>query len=199
MAFKKAEFIKSSPSLDECPEPGKPEICFAGRSNVGKSSLINKLVNQKKLARTSNTPGKTRHMNYYLIDDSFYFVDLPGFGYANVPESERQRWGKEIRKYLLERTTLELVVHLVDSRHKPSHLDEEFFYWLGTNKIPFSVLLTKCDKVSGNKVRQAQTRLQKQLHEMNIEVPVIPCSSETGRGIEEVQALIYEFSKSQIT
>ncbi|MEX0995201.1 MAG: ribosome biogenesis GTP-binding protein YihA/YsxC [Balneolaceae bacterium] len=198
MAFKKAEFIKSSPSLTECPEPDKPEICFAGRSNVGKSSLINKLVNRKNLARTSNTPGKTRHMNYYLIDERFYFVDLPGFGYAKVPKKEQERWAEEIRKYLLERPTLELVIHLVDSRHEPTHLDEEFFYWLGSNEIPFSVLLTKCDKISGNKVRQSHARLQKLLHEMNIEVPVFTCSAETGAGIDEVLSLIHDFSQSQI-
>lgn len=199
MPFDNAEFIKSSPGLDDCPEPSLPEICFAGRSNVGKSSLINKLVNRKKLAHTSNTPGKTRHMNYYLIDDSFYIVDLPGFGYAKVPEKERLRWGKEIKSYLLERSTLELVLHLVDSRHPPGELDKEFFYWLGLNKIPFSVLLTKSDKISTNKNRQAQQQLKKLLNEMNIDVPILNCSAETGMGIEDVRSLVLDFSKSQIT
>lgn len=194
MKFKKAHFVTGAPSLDVCPEAFYPEICFAGRSNVGKSSFINALVNHKGLARTSNKPGKTREMNYYLVDDKIYLVDLPGFGYAKVSKKERERWGRDIREYLLERPTLRLVIHLVDIRHKPSKLDEDFFYWLGVNRIPFIVVLTKGDKISHNKRKQSETRLNSILDEMNIEVPVVISSVKDNIGISEVRELISEFS-----
>jgi len=195
MKFKKAKFVKSAPSLDVCPQPHFPEICFAGRSNVGKSTLINALVNHKGLARTSNVPGKTQEINYYLVDDKVYLVDLPGFGYAQVSKKERERWGRDIRNYLLKRSTLRLVVHLVDIRHKPSKLDEEFFYWLGSNRLPFIVVLTKGDKISHNKRQQSRARLKRILDEMNIEVPIVISSAEKKLGIDEVKELISEFSE----
>lgn len=193
MPFKSATFITGAPSLDDCPPETVPEFCFAGRSNVGKSSLINKVTNKRRLARTSNTPGKTQQMNYYRIDDKFYFVDLPGFGFAKVPKKERERWGKDIQNYLLNRDTLQLILHLVDSRHPPTSLDEDFFFWMASNGMPFSVLLTKADKLSNNKLGQSKQRVINVLRDMNIEVPVIPCSAESGRGISEVQSLIQEF------
>jgi len=193
MAFKTAEFITGAPNLDACPPETVAEFCFAGRSNVGKSSLINKITNKKRLARTSNTPGKTQQMNYYKIDDSFYIVDLPGFGFAKVPKKERERWGKDIQNYLLNRDTLQLILHLVDSRHPPTSLDEDFFFWMASNGMPFSVLLTKTDKLSNNKRGQSKQRVINVLRDMNIDVPVIPCSAETGRGIDELQSLIREF------
>ena len=194
MAFTRARFITSAPGLEDCPPESLPEFCFAGRSNVGKSSLINKITNRKRLARTSNTPGKTQQMNYYEIDESFYFVDLPGFGYAKVPKKERERWGRDIQNYLLNRNTLELVLHLVDSRHPPSKLDEEFFYWMGSNQKPFAILLTKADKISNNKLKTSFAAIRRVLEEMNIEVPVIPCSAQSGKGIEEIRSLILEFT-----
>ncbi|SMO76556.1 ribosome biogenesis GTP-binding protein YihA/YsxC [Fodinibius sediminis] len=194
MEFKKAHFVTGAPSLDECPEAYYPEICLAGRSNVGKSSLINALMNHKGLARTSNTPGKTREMNYYLVDDKTYLVDLPGFGYAKVSKKERERWGRDIRAYLLERPTLRLVIHLVDIRHKPSKLDEEFFYWLGAQRLPFVVVLTKGDKLSHNKRQQSKARVKRILDEMNIEVPIVISSVKDKTGIEEVKKLISEFA-----
>lgn len=194
MKFKKAHFVTGAPSLEVCPEPYYPEICFAGRSNVGKSSLINVLVNHKGLARTSNTPGKTQEMNYYLVDDKTYLVDLPGFGYAKVSKKERERWGRDIRDYLLERSTLRLVIHLVDIRHKPSKLDEDFFYWLGVNRLPFVVVLTKGDKISHNKCQQSKARLKRILDEMNIEVPIVISSAKEKNGINEVKDLISEFA-----
>ncbi|WP_340106056.1 ribosome biogenesis GTP-binding protein YihA/YsxC [Rhodohalobacter sp. 8-1] len=193
MPFKSAKFITGAPNLDACPPPTIPEFCFAGRSNVGKSSLINKVTNKRRLARTSNTPGKTQQMNYYSIDDSFYIVDLPGFGFAKVPKKERERWGKDIQHYLLNRDTLQLVLHLVDSRHPPTQLDEDFFFWMASNGLPFSVLLTKADKISNNKLGQSKQRVINVMRDMNIEVPVIPCSAETGRGIDEIRSLITEF------
>lgn len=194
MSFDKSQFITSAPSIDDCPPPTLPEFCFAGRSNVGKSSLINKLTNRKRLARISNTPGKTQQMNYYLIDESFYLVDLPGFGFAKVPEKERLKWGKDIKQYLLMRETIELILHLVDSRHPPTALDEEFFYWMASNNKPFGVLLTKSDKLSANKLKGSITRCSHILSDMNIEVPIVACSAESGHGINEIQSLILEFS-----
>lgn len=193
MHFKKAHFVTGAPSLNECPPPEFPELCFAGRSNVGKSSLINAVMNDSTLARTSNTPGKTREMNYYLVDEKAYFVDLPGFGYAKVSKKERERWGRDIRNYLLDRPTLRMVFHLVDIRHKPSGLDEEFFYWLGVNRMPFAVILTKADKLSRNKQNQSKFRLKKILDEMNIEVPIRVISSEKKTGLEDVRKLAAEF------
>ncbi len=195
MPFKKADFVTSAPSLDVCPDPYFPEICFAGRSNVGKSSLINALVDHKGLARTSNVPGKTQQMNYYQVDDKIYLVDLPGFGYAQVSKEERERWGRDIRDYLLERSTLRLVLHLVDIRHEPSDLDEEFFYWLGTNRMPFAVVLSKADKLSYNKQQQSKFRLKRILDDMNIEVPIIVSSTKDKKGIGEVKKLITEFAE----
>ncbi len=193
MAFQQAKFITSAPSIRECPEETLPEFCFAGRSNVGKSSLINKITNKKRLARTSNTPGKTQQMNYYMIDEELYFVDLPGFGFAKVPKKERDRWGKDIKQYLMMRKTLRLILHLVDSRHNPTGLDEEFFYWMASNQKPFAVLLTKSDKLSTNKLAQSKKRVNTVLKEMNIEVPVIACSAGSGMGIDEIQSLISDF------
>lgn len=196
MQFKKAEFVTGATRLSECPPPEYPEICFAGRSNVGKSSLINTLMNHGSLARTSNTPGKTQQMNYYKIDDRAYFVDLPGFGYAKVSKKERERWGRNIRDYLLERNTLRLILHLVDIRHKPTHLDEDFFYWMGSNRMPFAVILSKADKLSRNKQNQSKFRLQRILDEMNIEVPIVVASSKKRMGIDKIQDLTSEFINS---
>lgn len=196
MQFKKAEFVTGATKLSECPPPEYPEICFAGRSNVGKSSLINALMNHGGLARTSNTPGKTQQMNYYKIDDEAYFVDLPGFGYAKVSKKERERWGRNIRDYLLERKTLRLILHLVDIRHKPSPLDEDFFYWMGSNRMPFAVILTKADKLTRNNQNQSKFRLRRILNEMNIEVPIVVASSEKRNGIEDIQNLTNEFINS---
>lgn len=193
MPFQKARFVTGAPSLKECPEESFPEFCFAGRSNVGKSSLINRITNKKRLARTSNTPGKTQQMNYYVIDDRFFLVDLPGFGFAKAPARERKRWGRDIQHYLLNRDTLELIIHLVDSRHNPTKLDEDFFFWMATNQKPFAVVLTKSDKLSSNKLAASKKQVSKVLEEMNIEVPIIPCSSETGAGIGDLQSLIIDF------
>jgi GTP-binding protein len=188
-----ATFVTSAPKLDDCPAASLPEVCFAGRSNVGKSSLINALTNKKRLARTSNVPGKTQQMNYYNISDACYFVDLPGYGYAKVPKRERERWGRNIREYLEKRHTLRLIIHVVDSRHKPTELDQDFFYWMATNEMPFSVLMSKADKLSNNKRVKAKADVRKILADMNIEVPILAYSSESKFGIEAVQDLISEF------
>ena len=189
-------FVTSAPSLADCPPATLPEFCFAGRSNVGKSSLINALTNKKRLARTSNVPGKTQQMNYYNISDICYFVDLPGYGYAKVPKRERERWGRNIREYLEDRETLKLILHVVDSRHKPTELDQDFFYWMASKNMPFSVLMSKADKLSNNKRSKANADVRKILAEMNIEVPILAYSSESKLGIEKVQDLISEFAET---
>lgn len=188
-----AKFLTSATKLEECPPADLPEVCFAGRSNVGKSSLINALLNRKNIARTSNVPGKTQQMNYYKLGEQAYFVDLPGYGFAKVPKKERERWGSNIREYLLERDSLSLILVVIDSRHEPSGLDQDFFYWMGMNQKPFCVLMSKSDKLSNNKIAQSKARVRKLLAEMNIEVPILPYSAESRKGIEEIQNLITEF------
>lgn len=187
------KFITSATKLEECPPATLPEVTFAGRSNVGKSSLINTLLNRKNIARTSNTPGKTQQMNYYQIGDEFFMVDLPGYGFAKVPKKERERWGKSIREYLLDRESLRLILHVVDVRHDPSQLDEDFFYWMGMNEKPFAVVLSKSDKLSRNKVNSSKAKVRRTLKEMNIEVPILPFSSSSREGVDEIEKLIKEF------
>ncbi len=195
MIFHDARFIKSAPDLQHCPEDGLPEIAMAGRSNVGKSSLINSLTKRKNLAKTSNTPGKTRMINYYLIENRFYLVDLPGYGFAKVSRKERNRWGKVMQEWFLKRTTLTLTLLLIDSRHKPTALDSDMIEWLAGYRIPFALVLTKCDKLSNNKQQQALQATNALLNKMNIEVPVTLCSATTRRGIESLAELIDEFSR----
>jgi len=193
MAVKEAVFIKSAPELKQCPDSEIPEICFAGRSNVGKSSLINALTNRKNLAKTSNVPGKTRAMNYFLIDQTWYLVDLPGYGYAKVSKKEQARWGDALNHYLLNRKQLTLVVLLIDIRHEPQNNDLDFMYWLGTHQIPFMVVLSKADKIGVNKQQSAKKNLIKVISEMNIEVPVHIISSETQSGIDAFHELLISF------
>jgi GTP-binding protein len=194
MNYQVARFITSAPKLDDCPPPKLPEVCMAGRSNVGKSSLVNAITKKTKLARTSNVPGKTQLMNYYEIDERFYLVDLPGYGFAKVPKKVREQWGRDIRTYLENRDTLRLVIHIVDARHEPTGLDEEMFYWMATQGLPFVVLLSKCDKLSNNKKQQSVARVKRVLKEMNIEVPLEPYSATSGEGIHEVKKIITEFT-----
>lgn len=193
MPFKKAEFITSAPDLAHCPPPEKKEICFAGRSNVGKSSLLNAICDNKKLAKTSNRPGKTKLLNYFLIDDDFYLVDLPGYGYAKVSKTEKDIWGKAIQEYLLKREAITMVYQLIDIRHEPTQLDKDFMIWLATNEIPFCQVLTKSDKLKHNKKQQSKARLKRLQKEMNFEVPVVMTSSLHKSGMNELTEVIYEF------
>ena len=194
MLITKAEYLLSAPDLSVCPEDDKPEICFAGRSNVGKSSVINALTRRKKLAHTSNTPGKTRSLNYYLIDDRWYLVDMPGYGYAKISHKEQARWGREMKRYLTEREQIRLVVVLIDVRHKPSALDLEFVMWLGEHQMPFCVLLNKSDKISKNKVSQQEKYVTSTLNEMNIEVPVFKVSAQHPESLDDVLSFVLDFA-----
>lgn len=148
MIIRSASFVKSSPSLKDCPVTLKPEFGFIGRSNVGKSSLINMLTGWSKLAKTSVQPGKTRTINHFYINESWYLVDLPGYGYAKVPIKLREKWVKETENFILKRDNLVSLFVLLDSRHKPQKSDLEFMDYLGNNQIPFARVFTKSDKLS---------------------------------------------------
>jgi GTP-binding protein len=155
MIIHSAAFVKSSPTLKECPTSSIPEFGFIGRSNVGKSSLINMLTGWTKLAKTSVQPGKTRTINHFLINQSWSLVDLPGYGYAKVPINLREKWVKETENYILKRENLVCLFVLLDSRHKPQKSDIGFMEFLGKNQIPFARVFTKSDKLSATAVRQS--------------------------------------------
>ena len=152
MVIKTAEFVKSSGKWQDCPEPNLPEYAFIGRSNVGKSSLINPMLNHKDLAKTSQTPGKTQLINHFIINESWYLTDLPGYGYARVSKSMRRDFEKIITNYILNRKNLVNLFVLVDVRHTPQKIDVEFIEWCGENGVPFSIVFTKSDKLKPNTI-----------------------------------------------
>ena len=152
MLIKSAEFIKSSANANHCPSPDFPEYAFTGRSNVGKSSLINFLTGKRNLAKTSSTPGKTRLINHFLINNKWYLVDLPGYGYARVPKKMRSGLGHLISQYIETRINLICLFLLIDSRHAPLSSDISFINLLGENQVPFMLVFTKCDKLSGGQL-----------------------------------------------
>lgn len=187
MLIKSAEFIISNTDYRKCPQDGKPEYAFIGRSNVGKSSLINMLVNRKGLAMTSSTPGKTMLINHFLINDEWYLVDLPGYGYARRGKENRERLQKIIEDYVLERETLTSLFVLVDSRHEPQKIDLEFMEWLGENGVPFSIVFTKGDKQGPVRLQQNVDAYKQKLLEAWEELPpVFVTSSEKKSGREEL-------------
>lgn len=155
MIIRSASFLTSSPSLKECPAPEKPEFGFIGRSNVGKSSLINMLTGWTKLARTSVQPGKTRTINHFFINESWYLVDLPGYGYAKVPQKMREKWTAATGEYILKRENLVSLFVLLDSRHKPQKSDLEFMEFIGTKGIPFCRVFTKADKLGKSAIEKS--------------------------------------------
>ncbi len=184
---KSAQFIKSSSKLDECPPADRPEYAFIGRSNVGKSSLINLLTNHGKLAKVSSKPGKTKLINHFLIDDSWYLVDLPGYGWAKVSKSEQAKWKRMIDEYFSKRENLTNVFVLVDSRHEPQKNDLQFINQLGLSGIPISLVFTKVDKQSINKAQSNIAKYRKILKKDWVELP--PCfatSTVTGLGKDEL-------------
>ncbi len=189
--IKAAEFVVSNSDYQQCPKPDKKEFAFIGRSNVGKSSLINMLTGRKKLAKTSQTPGKTQLINHFLIDQSWYLVDLPGYGYAKISKTKRGEWGKMIEEYILNRENLQLVFVLVDSRLDPQKIDLEFINWLGGHGIPLAIVFTKVDKQSINKTQKSVARFRKALLQTWAETPVMfATSAETAVGREDLTAYI---------
>lgn len=182
MKITSAEFIKSAFSESHWTTDGLPEIAFLGRSNVGKSSLLNSLLQRKGLARTSNTPGRTQSINFFLINERFYFVDLPGYGYAKVSKTMRADWGKMAEEYLLKRRELVLFIQLIDSRHKPTELDRNLYEWLQFHQKNSIIVATKSDKLSSN-------GLNKSLREIESTFPdgkIIAFSAATAKGREAV-------------
>ncbi|HKA18230.1 MAG TPA: ribosome biogenesis GTP-binding protein YihA/YsxC [Blastocatellia bacterium] len=158
MKITSATFVKSATSPEHYPRDGRPEIAFMGRSNVGKSSLINSLLGVRGLARTSSTPGRTQLVNFFLINDAFHFVDLPGYGYARVPRDVKRLWGPMVEKYLATRPGLVLSIVITDSRHEPTELDLRMKQWLEARQKPFIVVATKADKLSSNQLRASLSR-----------------------------------------
>jgi GTP-binding protein len=187
MIIKKAEFVISSKDPSKCPVTTKPEFAFIGRSNVGKSSLINMITGFSNLAKTSAQPGKTRLINHFNINDEWFLVDLPGYGYARALRTEREKWLEFIRKYLLFRENLQCVMVLIDARHEPLDNDLEFMNWLGENQIPFAMVFTKSDKLTKNHLSSNVAKYKSEmLKSWESLPPLFISSSETGLGRDEL-------------
>ncbi len=185
MNIKSAEFCVSSPNYRKCPDDGRPEYAFIGRSNVGKSSLINMLTGVKGLAKTSGRPGKTQLINHFLINSEWYLVDLPGYGYARTSKTSREKWSTMMRDYFLHREALTNVFVLIDSRIPPQRIDLEFISFLGTNGIPLAIVFTKTDKEKQREVMSNIKAMKKALSELWEELPpMFLTSSLTGYGRE---------------
>ncbi len=192
-----ATFVKSSSVATDCPPPDRPEYAFIGRSNVGKSSLINMLTGRNKLAKVSGRPGKTQLINHFLIDESWYLVDLPGYGWAKVSKTEKAKWKIMIDDYLLTRPNLICVCLLVDSRLEPQAIDLEFMEWLGEEGIPFVIIYTKTDKLTRVKLDSSIARYKRKLKQTWEELPPqFLTSSETDMGREELIKYIQEINRS---
>jgi len=197
MQIKSAEFLVSSARIDQCPNGNLPEYAFIGRSNVGKSSLINMLTGKGKLAKTSATPGKTILINHFIINGKWYLVDLPGYGYAKRSKKDTEKFEHMITTYILDREQMTNLFLLIDVRHEPQQIDMEFMEWLGENGIPFSIVFTKADKVSKAKlngnVMHYLTELKRQWEELP---PYFVTSSEAKMGREEILNYIEEINKT---
>lgn len=193
MEIHQARYLISAETLAQCPSHALHEICFIGRSNVGKSSLINALTGHPRLAKTSSTPGKTRLFNFFTInEDQWCLVDLPGYGYAKVSQEQRREWTEKMHQFLLERQQLALIVLLVDARHEPMELDLDMAYWLAEHERKFIVALTKADKLSKNVQQLSLRKFRKALAEMNIETDVILTSATQGSGLSDLTTWIAE-------
>ncbi len=185
MEIKQSEFIISAVAPSQYPEDNRVEIAFVGRSNVGKSSLINTLTNRRKLVKVSGTPGKTRLVNFFLINNEFYFVDLPGYGYAKVSKSEKESWGKVIERYLTGRNQLKKVVLLVDSRHKPSQDDVTMYKWIKHYKYNTLIVATKIDKLNKVELRK-NLKIIRETLELGADDEILTFSSLNKKGKEEL-------------
>ncbi len=196
MKITTAEFVMSSTDWQKCPNPDRPEFAFIGRSNVGKSSLINMLVQHKNLAKTSSTPGKTQTVNHFIINGKWYLVDLPGYGYASVSRSARYEWGKMIEEYLKHRENLFCTFVLLDSRIPPQKIDFEFITWMGSLHLPMAILLTKTDKLKKQALAKSKKMLETKLLEQWEELPpLFITSAEKKIGRDETLGLIGEALK----
>jgi len=198
MKIRKTEFVISAVSRKQYPAEGLPEVAFAGRSNVGKSSLINCLLNRRNFARISSQPGKTRTINFYRINDSFILADLPGYGYARVSKAEKQKWGKMMEEYLNTRTTLEGILHLIDMRHKPTELDVMMYDWIKQMGFLGIVIATKADKISRGKWKNHLRDIENTLR-MDENDIIIPFSAVKREGKEDVWDIINQLISSVLT
>lgn len=197
MVIKTAEFVISNTDFRKCPDTGLPEYAFIGRSNVGKSSLINMLTGRSGLAKTSQTPGKTMLINHFIINKSWYIVDLPGYGYAQRGKKAQEQLREIIESYILGRAEMTNLFQLIDSRHAPQKIDLEFMDWLGENEVPFSIVFTKLDKLGVNAGKLKIEEYKKVLLEHWEELPpVFATSSEDGRGREELLDYIEQINAS---
>ena len=197
MKIKTAEFVISNSDIAKCPEGNKPEYAFIGRSNVGKSSLINMLTGRNGLAKTSSTPGKTLLINHFIVNDEWYIVDLPGYGYASRGKETREQLARMIKSYIMQRQQMVNLFVLVDSRHKPQKIDMEFITWLGENGVPFSIVFTKLDKLgSVAGVRNVEEYKQALLEQWEELPPVFVTSSADGRGREELLDYIEQINNT---
>ena len=200
MQIKSAEYLISSPSFDKCPKPDRPEYAFIGRSNVGKSSLINMLVGKQSLAKTSASPGKTQLINHFIVNKSWYLVDLPGYGYAKIAQSTRRRWEQMIENYLRKRENLVNVFVLIDARHEPQKNDLEFINQLGKWEIPFVIVFTKADKEKPGAVkRHVQQFVDKLKEEWEFLPQVFVTSAEKKTGKEEVLQFIQQCNENLVS
>ena len=197
MVIKEASFTISSPNVRMCPQTTEPEYAFIGRSNVGKSSLINMLTNRKGMAKTSSMPGKTMLINHFKINDEWYLIDLPGYGYAKRSKKEQDKLVEMIRGYVLQREQMVNLFVLIDSRHEPQRIDLEFIEWLGENGVPFSIVFTKADKQSHSKTTTNVQAYIKKLEEQWEELPpYFVTSAETGEGRDALLSYIEEINQS---
>ena len=197
MNIKSARFIISNTDIAKCPQDGKPEYAFIGRSNVGKSSLINMLTRNNKLAMTSSMPGKTLLINHFMINEEWYLVDLPGYGYAKRSKAQTEKLEHIISTYVLDRVQMTLLFVLVDSRLEPQKIDLEFFEWLGENGVPFAIVFTKSDKLNKTHMKKNINDYKEKLLEQWEELPpVFVTSSENGVGRDELLEYIDEINKT---
>tara|TARA_Y100000385_G_scaffold78249_1_gene79446 strand:- start:275 stop:886 length:612 start_codon:yes stop_codon:yes gene_type:complete len=191
MKIKSADFVISNTDIDKCPKERIPEYAFIGRSNVGKSSLINMLTGRKSLAKTSGKPGKTQLINHFKINDNWFLVDLPGYGYAKVSKKDRSIFAKFIYEYLEKRQNLICTFVLVDSRHEPQKIDMLFMEWLGKNQIPFVIVFTKMDKLSSSQLNKNMTKYKSEMLKTWEEIPqIFRSSAENGLGKAEILKFI---------
>lgn len=192
MRVRSATFLKSAMRPEQYPRDGRPEIAFVGRSNVGKSSLLNSLLGRKGLAKTSSTPGKTQTINFFDIDERFYFVDLPGYGFAKVPLAVKEAWGRVMTAYLSDREPLRLVCQLVDARHAPTERDLEMLALLDEAEVATLVIATKFDKLKASERSRNLARIRTTL-DLPDEAMIVPYSAMTGAGKDELWEVIGEF------
>lgn len=190
--FKEIQFYKSVFELDSLPESNLPQLILCGRSNVGKSSFINSISNRKGIAKTSSTPGKTRSINFYLTDNKFFIVDLPGFGYAQTSQKEREMWGRLVSKYILESAKIHHAFHIIDARHNPSELDLKLNVWLKSAQLDYSVILNKADKLNQSETHKATVNTNAVFSGLLLNKNLFFYSSVTGKWKKPLQKRITE-------